>query len=308
MQLIRGAVPRAFVVLGPWSWFLLRDSWVGMELVAVLLPLFVAVAIALFLALADRHHWLRLAALSLIMFGVVAVVGPWVPHDTGHPADGSVTVAVANTLTTNTRPDDVVADIVAQHANVVVVPEASVAVHQRLVREFKYSLRADTPYPSAIGVYSNIPIHAPTFVPGLLDQRSQIRVEVDGRFVLWAVHLPKPWLVAHDEYELRPGAHARKIDAFLEAFSKETMPLVVAGDINLTDRGRGYRKLTDRFDDALRGRWGGPTARKWYLRPLLLRIDHVFEPKGWCADQGGRFALTGSDHRGVRVRVGPCAS
>jgi endonuclease/exonuclease/phosphatase (EEP) superfamily protein YafD len=39
---------------------------------------------------------------------------------------------------------------------------------------------------------------------------------------------------------------------------------------------------------------------------LLLRIDHVFVPGDWCADDGGRFPLTGSDHRGVKVTVGPC--
>jgi endonuclease/exonuclease/phosphatase (EEP) superfamily protein YafD len=294
---------RLVLVALPWAWFLVRDVSVVMELVAVALPLLVAAAFAVAVAL----RW-KVVALSLALFGLVSVGGPWVPQDTGHPARG-VTIAVANMLKRNEHAEAVADDIVAQHADIVVVPEATKAVHDRLAAVYPYSIRADR-LDDALGVYSTVPISEPRVVPGLLPRTRQLRIEVDGPgdddFVLWAVHLPKPWLVATGGYEMKPGGHARKLDDFLDAFAAETEPLVVAGDTNLTDRGRGYRKLTDRFGDALRTTWGGPTARKSYLRPLLLRVDHVFIPPAWCSDRGHRFDLTGSDHRGVRVRVGPC--
>lgn len=293
--------------LAPWLWFLVRDTTVVFELVAVLLPLLVVVAFAALTALALRWRWVAAPAASVALFGLAAVVLPWIPHDTGTPAHG-VTIAVSNVLNDNPSPDQVAADIIAVDADIVVVPEATIEVHERLAAAYPNSIRADR-RDAAIGVYSRLPIDEPRFVPNLLDRTRQHRVVVDGpdgQFVLWAVHLPKPWLTASGSYEMKPGGHARKLDAFLDAFAAESLPVVVAGDTNLTDRGRGYRKLTDRFDDALGGIWGGPTARKWYLRPLLLRVDHVFMPEGWCADRGMRFDLTGSDHRGVRVRVGPC--
>jgi endonuclease/exonuclease/phosphatase (EEP) superfamily protein YafD len=305
VQPTRGAVVRVLVTAAPWAWFVVRDASPLFELVAVSLPLLVAGAVAACLVLARRQRWFVAPAISVALLGVVAVVGPWIPHDTGHPRDG-VTIAVANVLFDNRHPREVVADIVAEHADIAVVPEASLQVDQLLAATYRYHLRTPRRYGLAIGVYSRLPIAAPRFVGGLLDSSRQMRVEVDHRFVLWAVHFPKPWLRATGSYELRPPSHARKLDAFLDAFSMETMPLVVAGDTNLSDRGRGYRKLTARFDDAMRGTWGGPTARKRYLRPLLLRIDHVLIPKSWCADRAGRFDLTGSDHRGVRVRVGAC--
>ena len=215
-------------------------------------------------------------------------------------------IAVANVLDHNPHADDVVADILDADADIVVVPESTFSIHVRLSAFYDHAIRVQL-YDAALGVYS-ASRWRPRGVPGLLDESRQQRLEIDGpdgRFVLWAVHLPKPWFVSSG-YQMRPGGHARKLDAFIDRFDSETLPVVVAGDTNLTDRGRGYRKLTDRFDDALRGIWGGPTAAKSYLRPLLLRIDHILIPEDWCADGGDRFDLTGSDHRGVRARVGPC--
>lgn len=293
--------------LAPWLWFVVRDTSVLFELVAVLLPLLVVATVSVLAGLAIRRRWLLAPAASVALMGLVAVVGPWIPHDTATPAVG-VSIGVANVLSGNPTPAAVAGDILSADADIAVVPEATSAVHVLLAAAYPYAIRADRRN-VAIGVYSRLPISAPRFVPDLLDPTRQQRIEVagpDGPFVLWAVHFPKPWLIATGGYEMRPGGHARKLDAFLDAFAQETLPLVVAGDTNLTDRGRGYRKMTARFDDALRGIWGGPTARKWYLRPLLLRIDHVFIPEGWCADRGERFELSGSDHRGVRVRVGAC--
>jgi endonuclease/exonuclease/phosphatase (EEP) superfamily protein YafD len=306
VQLSRGAVVRALVVAAPWAWFLVRDTSVVMEIVAIVLPLLAIVAFEALVGFAILWRWLLAPAASVAVFGVVAVLGPWIPHDTGHPARG-VTIAVANVLGHNDRADEVVDDILATHADIVVVPESTFAIHVRLAGRYDHAVRVPL-FDVALGVYSNLPISASGNPPGLLDRARQARIEVDGpdgRFVLWALHLPKPWF-ASVGYQMRPGGHARKLDAYLDRFAAETLPVVVAGDTNLTDRGRGYRKMTARFDDALRGIWGGPTSLKRFLPPLFLRIDHIFMPEGWCADRAGRFDLTGSDHRGVHARVGPC--
>lgn len=300
MQLTRGAVARALVVLLPWAWFWTRDSSAAMEVVAAVLPALVALVVALWLALGDRNHWLRLAALSWTIFGVVVVVGPWQRRDTGHPRDdANVAIAVAHTGAHDRRVHDVVDDIVGQHADVVVVPDATAELNAALVRTFTYSLRADEKQGTAVGVYSTLPIEAPRAVDAVLDDHHALRVVVGGKLVVWALQQPSDWRT--------PSHQSRVVDALLGELSTETLPVVVAGDTTITDRGSAYRKLAARYDDAMRAAWGGPTARAWYVRPLLLRVDHIFEPPDWCADRAGRFPIAGSDRRGVHVRIGPCA-
>ncbi|MEN3272376.1 MAG: vancomycin resistance protein VanJ, partial [Actinomycetota bacterium] len=140
---------------------------------------------------------------------------------------------------------------------------------------------------------------SPTAVSNVLDDHHLLRVVVGGKLVLWALQQPSDWT--------KPNKTTETVDTLLRQMVEETLPVVLAGDATFSDRGRAYRKLTSRFADAMRGAWGGPTARAALLRPLLLRVDHVFEPDEWCADRAGRFAITGSDHRGVHVRIGPCA-
>ena len=300
MQLTRGAVARVIAVLVPWSWFWLRDRAAAMELVAAALPLLVAIVVALWLALGDRNHWLRLAALSWLAFGAVAVVGPWQPQSTGHPRDDAeLVVAVAHTGGHERGAADVADDIVGQHADLVVVTDATSGLHDALVHAFRFSLRADEREGAAVGVYSNLPIEAPRAVPDVLDDHHALRVVVGGKLVVWALQQPAEWT--------KPSRTSSTVEALLGELAHETLPVVIAGDTTITDRGRAYRTLASRYGDAMRAAWGGPTARTWYLRPLLLRVDHVFEPKGWCADGAGRFALAGSDRRGVHVRIGPCA-
>jgi endonuclease/exonuclease/phosphatase (EEP) superfamily protein YafD len=86
----------------------------------------------------------------------------------------------------------------------------------------------------------------------------------------------------------------------------ETGTADLAGDLNLSDRTREYRRLTGRFRDAMRAGLAGPTYMRLPYRPLLLRIDHLFVPRGWCSRGAHTFTMRGSDHRGVAAEVGPC--
>lgn len=281
-----------------------------MELAAVTLPLVAATYVVVNVArFATSSRWQHAAAIaSTVGFTYVAVLAPWLPQASPPPGGTGVTVSVANMLGDNGRTEEVTAAILGERPDIAVVPEATRAVHDRLSRVYPYWVRKNVRH-AVLGVYSRLPI-ASEDVPGLLDETRQARLEVegpDGDFVLWAVHLPKPWFVGTGDYEMRPFGHDEKIRAFLDAFAAETLPVVVAGDTNLNDRGRGYRAVLDAgFDDAMRINGGAPTARKWYLRPLFLRIDHVFVPDDWCSADAARYDIPGSDHRGVRVRVGPC--
>ena len=240
------------------------------------------------------------------LFGVVAVFLPWVPHSTGHVERG-VTVAVANALADNPDKAQAAADILAVDADVLIVPEDTPRLHARLAARYPYAHRFEFA-PASLGVFSRLPVSEDPDAPEPFFPARYLRLDVGGPtpFVLWAMHLPRPWFTSRSDYQLRPGGHAQVLDRFLRAIAAETEPVVVAGDLNLTDRGRGYRKLTAHLDDAMRSIRGARTEIKPLYRPLLLDIDHILEPPDWCADRARRFHVTGSDHRGITARVGPC--
>ncbi|MCU1501180.1 MAG: hypothetical protein JWM12_534, partial [Ilumatobacteraceae bacterium] len=84
-------------------------------------------------------------------------------------------------------------------------------------------------------------------------------------------------------------------------------PVVIAGDLNLSDRTSGYRRLAAGRLDASRTGWADATfhgSTTWSL--MLLRIDHIFVPSRWCAARASSFHLRGSDHDGVQASIGHC--
>ena len=93
----------------------------------------------------------------------------------------------------------------------------------------------------------------------------------------------------------------------IQAARLERDPVVIAGDLNLSDRAHGYRLLCEGRRDAVRGSFARSTfvgdGLMWRL--LKLRIDHIFIPADWSHGGGSSFKLIGSDHHGVRADIGP---
>jgi len=283
----------------PWAWFPLRD-YIGLvgDVVAIVLPLLVVLAVAVALLVGRGRG--QLPVVSVLLVGIVAVVGPWTPDDAGAVAPGAaVTVASANiTAKATTVPalDDVAADVL-------VVVENEPDIDAVLAAGYRYHLF--TPGPPAVGVYARFPLQ-------LLDPPGPdlpgMRVAVDAPipFVLYALHVPRPWWTDQGNYQATAAEHHRLVAAVAARVGGEAGPVVVAGDLNSTDRGRDYRSLVDGTTDAMRDGWTGPTSvTTWRL--LLLRIDHLLVGPGWCGDAPRRFALPDSDHDGITAAVGPCA-
>jgi endonuclease/exonuclease/phosphatase (EEP) superfamily protein YafD len=91
-----------------------------------------------------------------------------------------------------------------------------------------------------------------------------------------------------------------------KAMQAETLPVVLAGDLNMSDRVRAYRDLDRHFTDLTRDGFARTTYISGIYRLFLLRIDHVFASDGWCGAHVHEFTITGSDHRGIRLDAGPC--
>lgn len=156
-----------------------------------------------------------------------------------------------------------------------------------------------------VGLYTDLPIETRPLPRSLRDQHGA-RVQLDapgGAVVLYGMHLDRPG-IGSGKVGFR--THRRIIGRLLDAIEQGSSPVIVAGDLNLGDRTSGYRLLTDVLDDAMRADWVGPTFVDGLARLVLVRIDHLLMPEGWCSAKSRIFTVPGSDHRGVAADVGPC--
>jgi endonuclease/exonuclease/phosphatase (EEP) superfamily protein YafD len=292
----------------PWLWFAVRSLGFVSELVATGLPvLYAGAVVALGLAAGLRRRpELSAGAVSFLLAGTVAVVGPWRAQPAPAPVQG-LRIVSANVRSGNAQRERAVADAIRQHGDLVLLIEAGRA---------KFTPPAE--YPTLIRPeYSNQVILA-RFPTRLIDRPSgwpsrlrAHRLEVDapsGRVVVYLAHLVRPHLGPARILKVRSqlADQRREREALLRSAKAETAPVILAGDFNTPDRSRGYRRIASRFRDAMRAKRAGPTYVAPLWRPFLLRIDHVFVPPDWCAARPARFGLHGSDHRGIAVDVGPC--
>jgi endonuclease/exonuclease/phosphatase (EEP) superfamily protein YafD len=249
------------------------------------------------------------AAVSWLAVGLVATVGPWVPLG-GKPPSSGMRVVEANVVVDRSR-GEVVADILGQHPDLVVVTELGDDVDTPLRAAYASAARSDPlpgEYEGEVGLYSRWPVESGP-LPGALAGQRGLRAVVegpDGAFVVYALHLAKPTLDPHGLTEVGFGGHRSLVDELRRAAEAEALPTLVVGDLNLVDRTSGYRAMRRTFDDAMRARWVGPTSQRSWTVPLLARIDHVFMPRSWCSTDAGTFDLRDSDHRGVAVTLGRC--
>ena len=120
----------------------------------------------------------------------------------------------------------------------------------------------------------------------------------DHPFVLVAAHPGNP------EYGIGRWLHDGQALAQL-AVGHTAEPLVVAGDLNATAEHLTLRELKARahLSDTASGRGWHPTfpADTWY--PALIQIDHVLVSSEFTTTAFDTFAVAGTDHRGLGVRL-----
>ncbi|MFD1532031.1 endonuclease/exonuclease/phosphatase family protein [Pseudonocardia aurantiaca] len=292
----------ATLALVPWLWFAARDAlgWLS-DLGWTLLPALAAVA--LLAALVRRRSLpLRALAASMIVLAAVAVVLPWTPADAGRVAPGSAVRVVGANVG---RAGDA-ATLVGLAPDVLVVSEMNDGLAAPLSVAFPYRFW-DGNRPG-VAVYSRLPFRVTEFTgPDLAGVRAEVAGPA-GPFVLYAVHVPRPWYATEGAFQTTAPEHSRLVDVLAQRVAAERLPVVVVGDLNTPDRTGDYNRLLagGGLVDAMRNDWTGPTSvGQWRL--LFPRIDHVLVTGGWCGDNTARPALAGSDHRGVAATVGRCS-
>jgi endonuclease/exonuclease/phosphatase (EEP) superfamily protein YafD len=293
----------------PWLWFAIWNHDGVVDRVAVALPWIGAVAFVLaLLLLAARLRAAALVAVSVMAVCVLATVLPRIPQPTGAPRR-PIDLVSANVFEYSRWPGRAAAVMASRGADVIVSVEIGRSYWRHLA---DYAQR----YPYAIasgaqGIRSRYPV---TFLPlpdGLpADRMLRVRIDRPGApFVIYAVHLLNPL------HETSFSAQREVVSRLIAAAQEERIPAVIAGDLNLADRIGTYRMLDASMRDAMRAQawpprtaWPASTYVAGAWRLLMLRIDHVFVPDDWCARDPTTFGVPGSDHLGLQVRIGACAS
>jgi endonuclease/exonuclease/phosphatase family metal-dependent hydrolase len=118
--------------------------------------------------------------------------------------------------------------------------------------------------------------------------------------IVYAIHLSNPL------HETSFSQHARAVARLLRAAEAERLPVVLAGDFNMSDRTASYRAIDAAMHDAMRSHVAANTYEDGLWALLQLRIDHVFLSPQLCDADGTTFNVPGSDHQGLAVDVGRC--
>lgn len=158
-----------------------------------------------------RRRPALMLAVSTLVAGTAAAVGPWLPADEGAVAGRGVTVAGTNVdgnLTAGRTLLDLAADVL-------VVPEVSADGVRDLDAAHPYRyIRIDDDDDPDIAVFSRYPLWlvepvGPDLPGGHLEVAGP-----DGRFVLYALHVPRPWYSGEVEasYQATVPEHRRLVE------------------------------------------------------------------------------------------------
>lgn len=204
--------------------------------------------------------------------------------------------------------DELIANIRRMDADVVAIQELSTHAVNQLDASLgdKYPYRALHPDDNwhGQGVFSKFPILDDIYWSSNLGQQ-RVTLDVNGREVVL--------YNAHPDHNILPGAdYWRKvqkpeIDALLNKASEDKRHIILAGDFNMTDQAKDYRRISRKFNDAFRqvGRGSGATfpAHKPYLPPLA-RIDFVFHSDEFKPVRAEVLPVHGgSDHHPLYVEL-----
>ncbi|MBX3080063.1 MAG: endonuclease/exonuclease/phosphatase family protein [Anaerolineae bacterium] len=325
-------------------------NWL-LQVYAVGITLYLALYIVFRLAwwplalLSNFMHWLTLPAAAI--FGIslwrkrwkMALVmlpsagyfliryGPrWIPRRQPMPTGKVLTLFTYNIHAEEEGLAEIAAVIREADADVVALQEVTVNAAAYLASEFATSY----PYQKAHhasqptdgqAILSRFPIQeddywqnpVASFVLG--HQRALIAWH-ETPIALYNLHPIHPRMIEGKIYDEVP--RGEEIEISLAKAAQEKVPVVWAGDFNMTEESRDYERITQRYQDCFRSvgyGWGlsfpdlsHPQAlpTKGYMRvPFrLIRLDYVFADIAWQPISAELWPSSGgSDHRPFRVRL-----
>ncbi len=291
-------------LVAPFSWFLIRSRGGMVDAVAVALPV-IAVTVPLVLSVfawRARRTWPLLLGVSILVVSVSATVIPRLPRDLPAPEDPTH-VTIANVFRYNRTPAAAERSLLEGSTDLLALIEVPNERFHRDITQAAPALPHDVERGWA-SVWSRWELGEPHELP--IPNADVLRLTVarpSSPFVLYLVHGDNP--IGSWSFD----AQRSMTEGLLDTIAAERLPVVLGGDLNVSDRTSSYRAIDAQLRDAMRtGGFAESTYAGGAWRPALLRIDHLFVSTSWCASAPSTFEVPGSDHRGIRADVGPCGN
>lgn len=304
-------------VLGFFVWRALLPHWPPFLVLAnSFVPfLFAPLLLTLPLALLIRSKPALLADLALLIVFVASYGRLFLPRHRPivASADGTLTVMTFNIQFNHPQPEQAVAAIESENAEVVTVQElipfTAELLRQRLGDRYPYMLLE--PEISSTGLLSRHPIlHSEWFaMAGDGNVALQAVLDVNGRPVhVLAVHPPPPRLSWQIRGRLPNGILEGERDRQIADVARRVETLegtvLAIGDFNMADQSRAYAEMTALLKDAYReAGWGFgftfPHSQRIGRLPVpwpLVRIDYVFHSDDLYAEHARVGCEGGSNH------------
>ncbi len=276
------------ILLPEWPATLLLASYVA--------PFFFTPLLALVpLAFLSRSRMAQAGCLAVLSLFLL-VYGPrFVPRLPGAPASTgkALTVMTFNLGPNRSQPAQLVSAIRAAGADVVAVqelfPAAGNALQDGLADRYPFTILP--PAPGSTGLLSRCPIIQHEWFRPAGFGRTALRatLDVDGTpWTVFVVHPLPPHLsrcgTCRLPYRVDDGERERQVEDIAGRAAAVAGPVLIVGDLNMSEQSRAYDILAGRFGDAFReGGWGlGLTfpnglqvGQLWVPLPFV-RIDYIF--------------------------------
>ncbi|NJK66773.1 MAG: endonuclease/exonuclease/phosphatase [Microcoleus sp. CSU_2_2] len=208
-----------------------------------------------------------------------------------------------------------------EQADIVFLQE-TVQKHRKRVFDLlksDYPYQIDTP---PVGILSKYPVLSSEILHLANHRETQQRaiIKFAGQeIVIYNMQATGPWVKIHKtlrfiKIPVYKYAHRfPEIQDLVERIQKETLPVIVAGDFNLTDETQDYYRVQQVLQDAfLKSGFGfgftwphGFFAQRFNLRLTypLCRIDYIWYSQHWGAKSSAVLGATESDHLPVEAEL-----
>ncbi|MGL5192263.1 MAG: endonuclease/exonuclease/phosphatase family protein [Chroococcales cyanobacterium] len=315
------------------SYFVLRllfwdELWI-VALISVLIPW---ILFPLFLLPLISGFILQQKRLTIASSIVCLILIGWLHSNYWSPKpasiqDDSLTVKVLslNLSWHSTKTETLVELLQSETPDLVLLQEPT---HRNTHKVVPYveELYPYTFFGNRVGMFSRYPIVDKKMIhlAELEEFQQRAIVDIEGQpVVVYNVQTTAPWIrpqpwignLTIPTYE--DGDRNLQIADLIDRINKETLPVIAAGDFNLTDTSQDYRRLQSIMEDAYKQSgfgfgftWphGWPLSDliksiNWTLTHPLFRIDQIWYSSEWSATSSQVLPPTGSEHLPVEASV-----
>lgn len=298
--------------------FVIQTDWRFVALLDNFAPyLFFPVIIGLLIALLLRARRLSGVYLLVSLIGLLWIGMALIPNQFAGASDDGKRIEIIsfNLFPENTQLDEV-ADWISTHSPDIValqeIPD-DVSAFTELASAYDYTATLDSVTDSI--VYSRYPILESEDI-ALDDWMVQrLLLDIEGsHIVFYNLHLFMPlnenetaWLALRYDDARRDS----QIKHLLELVETETLPVILAGDFNMTEWSPIYAELSSQLQDAYRNSsWGigatfpaGASEEINATYPRLFRLDYIWYSEPIEANSAIVGTNLGSDHLPLRVEL-----